>query len=271
MAIVLTEKPESRQWTTGENASVDLIYTLTGTSNDLTAKAYVEANTDITYDIGGGVSYPRLSITLDPEWVDEVNDTGQWFVTVRYGLLLGGGSLFSFDTTGGTQHISQSLQTITKVAASGTPPDNHGAIGVTKDRIEGVDIPVPVYRFSETHELLTSFVTQAYKGIILNLTGRTNNASYRGMAEGEVLFLGAVGSQQSGENWDITFHFAGSANVTNLSIGPNITVPKWGWEYVWVRYETVIDEGYMTQRPIHAYVERVYEAGDFDGLGIGTA
>jgi hypothetical protein len=45
---------------------------------------------------------------------------------------------------GGTQHITQSLATIQKYAAAGTAPDFGGAIGVTHDSVEGVDITVPM-------------------------------------------------------------------------------------------------------------------------------
>jgi hypothetical protein len=38
MPLTLTEKLDSRKWTTGDNASVEMVYILTGTSDDLTAK-----------------------------------------------------------------------------------------------------------------------------------------------------------------------------------------------------------------------------------------
>ena len=51
------------------------------------------------------------------------------------------GPSFSFETSGGTQHITQSLGTVGAWAAPGLiPPNFHGAIGVGKDSIDGVDI-----------------------------------------------------------------------------------------------------------------------------------
>lgn len=61
---------------------------------------------------------------------------------------------FSFDTGGGAQHITQSLANVARYAPPGqTAPNFKGAIGVTADSVEGVDITVPVYHFAETHYL----------------------------------------------------------------------------------------------------------------------
>ena len=68
-----------------------------------------------------------------------------------------------------------------------------GAIGVTADGVEGVDITVPVYQFSETHYFSDAQVTGAYKGAIFSCTGKTNAGAFKGFAPGEVLFLGASG------------------------------------------------------------------------------
>jgi hypothetical protein len=59
---------------------------------------------------------------------------------VRYGIRPPsevGESSFAFDTSGGTQHITQSLATIASYAATGTPPNFGGAVGVTHDSVEG--------------------------------------------------------------------------------------------------------------------------------------
>jgi hypothetical protein len=47
---------------------------------------------------------------------------------------------------------------------------------------------------------------------------------------------------------------------------------KKGWEYLWVRYADEEDAGSSTlvKKPVAAYVERVYEEGNFAALGIGT-
>ena len=116
MPVTLTEKLDSRKWTTGDNASVEFVYVLTGTSDDVTAKVLIENSTAIYYN-----GLVRQSIQIEPEWVDETTGEGQWIATVRYGIRPPnevGESSFAFDTSGGTQHITQSLATIASYAAS---------------------------------------------------------------------------------------------------------------------------------------------------------
>jgi len=63
-----------------------------------------------------------------------------------------------------------------------------------------VDITVPVYSFSETHYNSLAFVTESYKQTLFGLTGKVNNAAFKGFAAGEVLFLGASGSKRGDED-----------------------------------------------------------------------
>lgn len=196
-----------------------------------------------------------------------------WEGTVRYGALEGptfGDPSFTFDTSGGSQHITQSLGTVGAYAASGTPPSYQGAIGVTRDGVEGVDITVPQYSFSETHYFPVAFVTEAYKQILFSLTGRTNVATFRGFLPGEVLFLGAGGSRRGLDMWEITYRFAASPHATGLSVGSITGITKGGWDYLWVRYEDVEDTAAqaIAKRPVAVYVERVYPLGNFSLLGI---
>jgi len=204
-----------------------------------------------------------------------------WKGTVRYARASQdseppetGESTFSFDTGGGTQHITQSMATVGKYAPEGkTAPDFKGAIGVTHDSVEGVDITTPVYNFSETHYLAASVVTPDYKAALFNLTGKTNNASWNGFAAGECLFLGAAGSKRGDDDWEITFRFAASPNKTGLTVGDITVGAKWGWEYLWVRYADEVDDAkkQIVKKPVTAYVEKVYDLTNFSGLGLGEA
>ncbi|MCE5327907.1 MAG: hypothetical protein LLG01_15985 [Planctomycetaceae bacterium] len=269
--ITFAEKPESRKWTTGDNASVELVYILAGTDNDTVAKAHVEGNTADTYQ-----GLTRQSISLDPEWADTATFNGRWTVTVRYGVRQPaevGESAFSFDTGGGTQHITQSISTIHKYAPAGkVAPDFKGAVGVSHENVDGVDITVPVYNFSETHYLADSAVTAAYKVTLFTLTGKTNSALFKGLAAGECLFLGASGSKRGAEDWEITYKFAASPNKTGLTIGDITNIDKKGWEYLWVRYVDAEDANAKTivKKPQAVYVEKVYDEGNLALLGIGT-
>ncbi len=268
MPVVVEEKFDSRLSVAGDNPSVELRYVVFGTSDDLEAKSELATASPTAYD-----DLPRQSIQIEPL----ANDI--WDGTVRYGLTeendppQTGESSFAFDTGGGTQHITQSRATINAYAPAGeTAPDFQGAIGVTDNGVEGVDITVPVYQFSETHYLDDAVVTPAYKGTLFGLTGTVNSSGFKGLAAGECLFLGAAGSKRGVGDWEITFRFAGSPNVTGLSVGPITGINKKGWEYLWVRYAEVEDEGaqVLVKRPVAAYVERAYDSGNFAALGIGT-
>jgi len=184
-------------------------------------------------------------------------------------------SRFAFETGGGTLHRLQSIANISRTAIAGeTAPDFSGAIGVSESGIEGVDLVAPQYTFSETHWKAASFVTEPYKQTLFNLTGKVNDASFKGFAADEVLFLGASGSRTGTDLWEITYRFQASENATAIVIGspPNqITVPsKKGWEYLWIRYREEEDTSakIIVRRPLAAYVEQVYETGNFASLGI---
>jgi len=272
--ITVEEKFDGPVVVEGDNPSAELPYIILGTGDELAAKSALADESPQTYD-----NLPRRAVRIEKQLTNDI-----WEGVARYSLNeqspppQTGESSFAFDTAGGTQHITHSRGTVGIFPAPGlpgTPPDFQGAIGVTDNGVEGVDITVPVYQFSETHYLDNSVVTQAYKNTLFNLTGKVNNASFKGLAAGECLFLGASGSRRGtsgGDDWEITFRFAGSPNVTGLAIGPIPGIDKKGWEYLWVRYAETEDENAsaLVQRPIAAYVEQVYESGNFSALGIGT-
>ena len=256
MAITIDERFNSREATEGSSTSTELLYLVQGTEDDLQVKSLVAATAPTVYD-----GLVRDSFSVTPL------GGGVWECTVRY-VLLESESQFTFDTGGGTQHITQSLQTIGGYAPPGfTAPNFQGAMGVTTDSVEGTDITVPVYSFTETHYISGALVTPAYKAALFFLTGKVNGAAFKGFAAGEVLFLGAAGSKRGTDDWEITYRFAASPNVTGLVVGPITGIVKKGWEYLWVRYADAEDQYVLVKRPIAAYVEQVYELGDFSGLG----
>jgi hypothetical protein len=267
----LTEKIDSREWTEGDKSSVTFHYILDGTDDDLAARDLLLSSTPTLYD-----GLVRDECTLEPIFVDTVAGVGKWECSVRYVSPeytepQVGDSSFAFDTGGGTQHITQSLATVGVYSASGLPPIFEGAIGVTHDNVEGVDITVPIYNFSETHYLADAFVTPSYKSALFYLTGKVNNCLFKGLVAGECLFLGASGTKRGVEGWEINYRFAASPNRTNFQVGTVSVASKKGWEYLWVRYADKVDAGSKTlvKVPTAAYVEQVYEYADFSALGIG--
>lgn len=195
---------------------------------------------------------------------------------------------FCFDTTGGTQHITQSKATVGAYIEDGSAASFGGAIGVSHDKVEGVDITVPVFSF--TVSKVFHRLSQAYIAQVFYLTGKTNDAAWAvnvggvniSFAAGEVLFLGASGQKRIGVNvvpegqsdpvnpWELSFKFAASPNATGLTIGSIGNIEKRGWDYLWVRYEDAKDEAAKTlvKLPQAVYVERVYEEGNFALLGL---
>jgi len=207
---------------------------------------------------------PNTQLTLPQLWYGSAT-----YQQINYTLPSTGDSQFAFETSGGSQHITQSLETIAKYPAEAD--DTFGAIGDTGDRVEGVDITVPVYNFSETHYLSLATVTQQYKLALFNLTGKVNSDSFRGFAAGEVLFLGARGSQRGQEDWEVTFNFAASPNKTNLTVGSGIHeitgIAKKGWEYMWIKYGRIAGTKHSHAVPVAVYIERVYDTDNFTGDG----
>lgn len=196
----------------------------------------------------------------------------------------------SFDTSGGTQHITQAQGgKVTNVGGitirSGTErrfpqsaPSMDSAIGVDGDSVAGVDIIVPALTWTETYDVPHAYVTAAYIKTVSNLTGTTNDATFRTFAAGEVLFMGCSGSQewdsQKGDGpWSLSYKFSASPNVTGQTVGGITGIEKKGHEYLWVRYEDALDGAATTsyKRPKYVYVNTVYKEGDFSGLGIGTS
>ncbi len=268
MPVECVEKFESRQVTTGQNPSVELRYVIRGTNDDIEARNALLAGSPATYDPWGSglIFLPRDTVTVQP-----VGDL-LWEGIVRYGQVpQTDAAVFSFDTGGGTQHITHSRATIARYAPYGqVAPDCKGAIGVTPDSVEGVDITVPVYQFAETHYLADAVVTPAYKATLFALTGAVNSQPFKGLAAGECLFLGAAGTQRGQGDWELAYRFAASPNVTNLTIGDITGISKKGWEYLWVRYADTEDTTakVLVKRPAAVYVEQVYPYGDLTALGI---
>lgn len=270
------ERPKRRK-KGGEGAGVDLLYTLKGYADDGSAETALLAGSPGTY-----------SGLIRKSWsIDELGSSN-WEATVTYskaGPLQSqtkdppetGYSEFTFDLKGGTQHIQQSIVTVQAyAAATAVVPDFGYAIGVSRNgnsiSVDGCDVVVPELAYSETHYIAAASVTNAYVQALKSLTGKTNDSPFKGFAIGEVLFLGASGSQRGTADWRIDFSFKISENVTGKTIGDITGVDKPGHAYLWVLYEDVEDTAAKTlvRRPSAVYVEQVYESADFSGLGIGT-
>jgi hypothetical protein len=199
----------------------------------------------------------------------------------------------SFDTSGGTQHITQAQPAqvndrgvvdptgiaeyrypATGPTGTAIAPDLRGAIGVDGDSVAGVDIVVPSLSWTETYDVPSSYVTNTYIKTVAALTGTVNQDSFRTFEPGEVLFVGCSGSQEADAQkgygpWSLSFKFIANRNAENLSVGSITGIQKKGHEYLWIRYEDDVLDSTSFKRPKFVYVNPVYKIGDFKGLGIG--
>lgn len=271
MAVEFSEKFESRRVDQGTDPRAELLYDLIGETNDQSARILANSSVPLAFDVFGDGSLVLWRDRVIPEAVGPDHWLVRAFFSRRQGAMPADGRSFSFDTTGGTAHITHSIQTVDKAATMGsTAPDNQGAIGVTKDGVEGTDIVVPTYSWSDVYVFPASQVTGAYKAKLFYATGKVNDATFQGLAAGECLFRGAVGASRPDGNVEITFSFSASPNQTNITVGNLQPVDKKGWEYLWIRFGDFESNNEIVKRPIAVYVEKVYDLADFSELGIGT-
>jgi hypothetical protein len=266
MPLVIDEDYLSRKFEYGRTGQVgrELIWTITGgdpsdDDEDADVEALVRATTPAVY---------RFRVLHDV--LVEPLGGGTWRAYARYVTFENG--QYTFSTGGGSARITQSKATVAYALPGTTAPDFHGAIGVSDDRVEGADIPTRQYAFSETHYFDDLQMSSGYKATLFALTGRYNNATFKGFAAGECLLQGVTGGKRDSDLWELTFNFACTPNVEDATIGDIDNIDKLGWDYLWVRYATYEDSTAfcLVQRPISVYVERVLEPGDFSLLLIGT-
>lgn len=272
MPAKIKERWESRPTTLTDVSSVDLEYIIWNTTDDVEAHALLLSTVPTLY---GGLGIQKSKI--DP------NGAGIWIGTVSYETL---GHIqrqrlsqplqvdeeeVSFDTAGGTQHITQSIATVASYSRPGeTAPDFKGAIGVTKDSVEGVDLDVAGMKFTVTKKFGEGVVNDEFIQVLQGLTKKTNEASFRGYEIGEVLLDSVQGRRRSGQPVDLTYNFIGCKNVTDVTIGEITGIAKKGHEYLWVRHADEVDTTAKTavKRPVAVYVEQVRYPGDFSQLGL---
>lgn len=244
-------------------------YRLIGESDPMTARIYALAAIPLVFS-----AYFRKDVRLTNL------GGGVWDVDAEYGPAdrkepESGDYKWSFDTTGATKHITQGISHVATYVAGGvTAIDHNGAIGVTDDAVEGVDVPDRAFKWTETWQLPLASYGFVYASVLGELTGRMNTTYFRGFPAYTVRFDGASGSQSPAESTlvEVTFNFSVSPSETGLVVGDITGIAKTGWDYLWVRYETTDDDTAKktTPKPIQVEVDRVLTPFNFSILGIGT-
>jgi hypothetical protein len=266
MLFSFEETPESRAQEYGGSPSHELIYKAVGETDDFLVGQYALGATPLTVFRPAGVLY-RRGIRVDPD------GHAQYRVVVSYGkpdrtTTPVGSVTFSFDTTGGTLHVTQAKQHVATYPSGG---DLHkGAINVKQtDKgadVEGVDIIIPALKFTASFRHPQGIVTPAYVKALASITGTTNSESFLGFEPGELLFLGATGSDGTEAEAEVSYQFLASANGTGLSFGDITGVNKGGHEYLWLSYSDEVESGEAVKQPERAFVERLYDSANWSAV-----
>lgn len=243
--------------------------------NDAVSQIEPYAPTYVQSD-GAGIYWRRTKL-------DVAGVGNKYFaVTATYATLIpksdgsptgGGGNVvagaIAWDTTGHTEHITQAFE------QDGFPdgaPDFHGAINVSGDSVNGLDVVRPCLRYSETWIVAASLaISPSFIGAIYSRTGTVNLSQFRAFQPGEALFMGARATWQGDLPYvAVTYDFEARPNGEWYTQGFGEVIQKEGWQYIWCLYGTAADAARLVQRPQFAYKATVYEKKDWGGLMIGN-
>ena len=249
--------------------SADLHFTIKAAETEQTAYRTLLDSGLVEFVFNG---LPRKDITIEADYIDTHNPNNNiWRAVVQYlaGPIEENERITSFDTTGGQQHVTQSLCTVGIYPSNS--PDMGGAIGYDGQQVNGVDIITPAYTFTEQHMFEKREVDDAYRRTLAGLTGCVNSKKFRHFESGEVLFKGATGTMIPTDGqikWQLLFHFATSPNRFNFYVGDIFVKEKLGWDYLWVLYGDEVNSNRLIKRPRNVYIEQMYEFGNFSALEI---
>jgi len=273
------------------------VFNVSGTNDENVLHASCNTAISSLYPYWQYPGQPMVKLRAESYSVEYQGD-GLWKVTIAYEKIGADDSsqtaplkrARSFDTTGGTRHITNALDYDNgdrgqrKYGPGGLDDaaDFYGAINCDDNGVNGVDIVVPSLTWTESHDVPSNYVTSGYIRNIAYLTGSVNQAPFRQFEAGEVLFVGASGSHEWDDQkgygpWSLSFKFVANPNVgTTLpvaKIGDIGNIRAYGHEVVWVRYATSSDatKNQLVRLPVAVYVNRVYPNGDFSKLGLGVA
>lgn len=182
----------------------------------------------------------------------------------------------SWDASGKTEHRTQALE---EKRFGLNAPDFHGAINVSGNSVQGIDIVVPSMRYSESWILPIELAMHCdYIGAVFSLTGTVNANQFRCFEPGTCLFMGARGQWQGDQPYvTVTFEFEARPKTTIEMPSPGVggslelagvKIEKTGWQYLWFLYGADTNNNTLVQKPVAAYLDTVYKDEDWEGLVI---
>ncbi len=271
-----------------ENNRLEVPYKVFGATNtaDAALTTWATAPATVVDDQGQVLNKNSLHtdfLSQNPAGTSQIYDVGVLYVPPSVAMSASNSVRIEIDTSGGSQHITQSISSIARYPTNAA--NFQGAIGVTADgSVEGTDIGARIFEFTITktfaHGAYPDLSAIAFSGWHTNSNSQTFTDSVNGLtftlAAGECLFKGAriarQGSTRADGALEVTYAMAGSPNLSGLTIGSITGIAKKGFEHVWVRYAPDSDgtgaNKVIIQRPLAAYVEKVFEATNLAGIGL---
>lgn len=274
--VTIVERFNSRQETAGATIEAERLFVLFGDPGTTPADAIAALAGDVDAATYNGIR--ASSYTLG----EQINNT-TWYGSVKYSTQTPNSTTdpaelptpvpsISVSTSGGTQHINNSLQIVD--SAGVVPTDTGNAINFDGENINGMDVIVPVLHFQYKRFYAPGDFGNAEIAVIFATTGKVNNDIFGPWIIGEVLFKGAAINRQlvAGVEgmWEVVYSFEAQQNKSGIVIGDLAAVNKLGWEYLEVQYDNKPDTttGRRVKVPIGVLVHRVYELAAFADLDI---
>lgn len=180
------------------------------------------------------------------------------------------GPEYSWETAGGTKRLMKSYDVVSShidPAIGGTPPDIKGAIGLSKDGVEGVDVPANQFSWSVTYEF--AFVTRKYLRTLRNLTNTVNAYEWQGRDVRGIRFDGSSGRIGKDGKAEVTFRFTEMDRQTFVAVGAMVIPEIKGFDHLDIGFGGAVSESFKIEVPQRAYVHKIYLEADFTELGIG--
>lgn len=188
---------------------------------------------------------------------------------------------FTFETAGGSAHITHALARLGAARYDNGTPVNYGlAINPQEDGSSGgCDIITPTLSFNISLSLPKSWFSLPYRLAIANATGCVNTSDWGGFAAGCLLFKGvnakATWMKWTAPNgmamrdwyWRASFSFEAAAAVS-VVVGSS-TLTARGWDYMSQARTSYADaSGNTVSAAEQVDVLQVYPEYDFSLLGI---
>lgn len=242
---------------TGEPPSEVRKYVCAGTIDKTTVEALAWSGSPAIVATQWGILYRQDIRTVSTGF-------GIWDVEVPYGPRknVSGDYSFRFDTTGATLRIFASREHVESYGPLGATGTNihNGAINVRNGEAEGVEIVVSALKLTVDFRHPQGVVTIPFAKNLSNYTGRYNSDTFLTFDPGELLFLGSTGGDGTTAEAEVSYHFAGKPNESNMTIGNIANIVAKGHDYAWVEYEDDDAAGEAGTRLKYVHVERIYQS-----------